>query len=83
MEAPEVIYRTTTYLDSDRGKTVWKIHPVPGAENIEYVRKDAFIERAYKFFKERLFFDDSWHVEGEDCMLDKVIKDFKEYIKGE
>lgn len=51
-------------------------------KDIEYVRKDVFIERAYKFFKERLFFDDSWHVEGEDCMLDKVIKDFKKYIKG-
>jgi len=46
MKAPEIIYRTTTYLDTDKGKTVWKSHPVAGAENVEYIRKDAFIEKA-------------------------------------
>lgn len=55
-----------------------------GIENfVEYVPADAFIEKACNFIKERLSFDDSWHVEGEDCMLDKVIKDFKKYMKGE
>lgn len=46
MEAPRKIYRTTTYLDNDRGKTVWKEHPVAGAENVEYIRTDAFIKKA-------------------------------------
>ena len=45
-EAPEKIYRTTTYLDGDRGKTSWKANPVDGAENIEYTRTDVFIEKA-------------------------------------
>lgn len=45
-EAPEKIYRTTTYLDNNIGKTVWKVTPVKGAENIEYVRKDALLEWA-------------------------------------
>ena len=45
-EAPEKIYRTTTYLDNNRGKTVWKVAPVKGAENIEYIRKDALLEWA-------------------------------------
>ena len=48
-EAPEKIYRTTTYLDGDRCKTSWKANPVDGAENIEYIRTDIFIERAEKF----------------------------------
>lgn len=46
MEAPRKIYRTTTYLDDDKGKTVWKEHSVAGAENIEYVRTDVFIKKA-------------------------------------
>lgn len=50
MEAPERIYRTTTYLDNNRGKTVWKVTPVKGAENIEYIRKDTFIEKACKYW---------------------------------
>ena len=45
-EAPEKIYRTTFYLDDDKGDTKWKKTPVAGAENIEYVRTDAFIEKA-------------------------------------
>jgi hypothetical protein len=45
-EAPEKIYRTTFYLDDDKGDTKWKKAPVAGAENIEYVRTDAFIEKA-------------------------------------
>lgn len=78
MEAPVKIY-----LTEDNPLKEWYRTKQVGFDSIEYTRTDAFIERAYKFFKERLFFDDSWHVEGEDCMLDKVIKDFKEYIKGE
>lgn len=46
MKAPEKIYRTTTHLDGDRGKTLWKTKPVAGAENIEYTRTDAFIDKA-------------------------------------
>lgn len=46
MKAPEKIFRTTTYLDNDKGKVVWKETPVNGAENIEYIRKDALLEWA-------------------------------------
>ena len=48
--APEKIYRTTTYLDNDRGKTLWKKAPVAGAENIEYARTDAFMKKAKEAF---------------------------------
>ena len=38
--APDKIFRTTTYLDNDKCKVVWKETPVNGAENIVYIRKD-------------------------------------------
>ena len=53
-EAPEKIYRTTTYLDNDKGKTLWKETPVKGAENIEYTRTDAFIEKACKWLEKHV-----------------------------
>ena len=49
-KVPEKIYRTTTYLDDDKGETLWKPKPVAGAENIEYIRTDAFIEKALKWY---------------------------------
>ena len=42
--------------------------------------KDA-VEKACKFIKERISFEDSWHVEGETSILDKVIEDFKKYME--
>ena len=51
MEALEKIYRTTTYLNNKGGQTVWKKRPVTGAENIEYIRTDAFIEKAKKMVR--------------------------------
>ena len=47
----------------------------------EYIRKDAFIEKTCEFIKERFSFEDSWHVEGETSILDKVIEDFKKYME--
>ncbi|MBR1377998.1 MAG: hypothetical protein IJ557_02585 [Bacteroidaceae bacterium] len=69
MEAPRKIYRTTTYLDNDRGKTVWKGHPVAGAENVEYIRKDAFIEKAINYIQQNWI----WNI--------KMIDDFKKYME--
>lgn len=85
MEAPEKIYRTTTYLDNNRGKTVWKITPVKGAENIEYTCTDSFIEKACEWLKnnasnyiiEHPFSSYVYFVE------DQMIEDFKKYVKGE
>lgn len=53
-EAPEKIYRTTTYLDGDRGKTLWKANQVAGAENIEYTRTDAFIKKACEWLEKNI-----------------------------
>lgn len=54
MKAPEKIFRTTTYLNSNRGNTVYKNTPVPGAENIEYINKDVFIEKAEDFINRKI-----------------------------
>lgn len=52
--------------------------------DIEYTRTDAFIEKACNFIDERLNFDDNaWYIEGEVTVKDKVIEDFKNYMKGE
>lgn len=67
--APEKIYRTTTYLDNNRGKTVWKVTPVKGAENIEYVRKDAFIEKA------RVWLTITAYKNGEFCYNPRTLVD--------
>ena len=53
-KAPEKIYRTTFYLDNDKGETKWKEQPVAGAENIEYTRTDVFIEKAYEWLKKNI-----------------------------
>lgn len=42
--------------------------------------KDA-VEKVREFIKERFSFEDSWHVEGETSILDKVIGDFKKYVE--
>ena len=51
---------------------------------IEYTRTDTFIKKACKFIDERFNFDDdTCHIEGEVIIKDKVIDDFKNYLKGE
>ena len=36
---------------------------------------------AYEFIKECFSFEDSWHVEGETTIMDKVIEDFKKAME--
>ena len=84
MQAPEKIYRTTFYLDDDKGDTKWKKTPVAGAENIEYIRTDAFIEKARKWFEEHFGNRLKWEIttyEFED--MQSMIENFKKYMKGE
>ena len=78
-EAPEKIYRTTTYLDNGNGKTLWKKAPVAGAENIEYIRTDAFIEKVCSWFR-RIDYDDSMPPFE---TTEEFIKEFRKYMEGE
>jgi hypothetical protein len=77
MEAPEKIYLNPiqdalTELLSTKVKG-----------DIEYIRKDAFIEKAEKFLKSyrRETPDKTGYISG--IVDDKMIEDFKTYIKGE
>ena len=81
-EVPEKIYRTTTYLDGDRGKTLWKTKPVAGAENIEYTRTDAFINKACDWLERNV----DHYTNGfgfVDYELTLFLMDFKNQMKGE
>lgn len=72
MKAPEKIFRTTTYLDNDKGKVVWKETPVNGAENIEYIRKDALLE--YLTGRKKELLSGESFVSGERKMLKEIIE---------
>ena len=52
--------------------------------DIEYVRKDAFIEKAVEWLS-RHFYDEEYQStdnEGTWICADELIQDFKEYMKG-
>lgn len=86
MKAPEKIYRTTTYLNNKSGQTVWKKQPVAGAENIEYTRTDAFIEKACAWLKEnkdKYLYNTGERDEYIPTCSGKMIEDFRKYMKGE
>ncbi|MBP5680881.1 MAG: hypothetical protein J6X31_07515 [Bacteroidales bacterium] len=78
-EAPEKIYRTTTYLNNKGEQTVWKKQPVAGAENIEYIRTDAFVEKALRFIKTNV--DRIVNNQHGVCM-GCMDREFKKYMKG-
>jgi len=78
-EAPEKIYispnsEESTYYVSNQYNRL-----------IEYIRKDAFIEKALKFLDENFFFDSKrYSIEsGVFDSKEEMIEDFKKYIEGE
>ena len=84
MEVPEKLYLHPTA----KGKVgaSWLTFPLTN-EDVEYIRTDAFIEKAFDFFQEHL-----WkyiHVKNANCATfinvdgDKLQEDFKNYMKGE
>lgn len=68
------------------------LHRPANNESVEYVRKDAFIEKASEWvdmhFRETEV-DDRWGesryvvMSGHDVFKDDLLKDFKEYLKRE
>lgn len=71
---PDKIFRTTTYLDNDKGKVVWKETPVNGAENIAYIRKD-IVDETIKSAEDHAFFAGVEFVERQ-VRLQQSEKDF-------
>lgn len=86
-EAPEKIYITNYDIEAlpkdEQLSERWGEVRIQDSD-IEYTRTDAFIEKACAFIRERLIFDDNaWYVEGEVTLKDKVIEEFRNYMKGE
>ena len=85
-EIPEKIYLDYE-LDEDKIHIfinyMWHRHPFEdkNLKNVEYIRTDVVIKKVLEFIKERFYFEDSWHVEGETSIMDKVIEDFKKYVE--
>ena len=85
METPEKIYLQDS-MSTDTIGDLWPewFDAKVSDNSIEYTRTDAFIEKACAFIRERLNFDDNaWYIDREVNVKDKVIEDFKNYIKGE
>ena len=80
-EAPEKIY-----INSNIENRTWLIGK-GDISFIEYVRTDAFIEKVCKFFGEHLW--EYINVKNANCDTfinidgDKLIEDFRKYMKGE
>ena len=80
MKAPEKIY-----IDDFGSELSFDWHKEHCYEkDIEYIRTDTFIEKACEFInKANLYL---YHCISEECDLvdtDKMIRDFKNYMKGE
>ena len=82
MEAPEKIY---IHAKVDKVTNTWNSTWI-GVHDIEYIRKDAFIEKMCNLLDRMI-----WEVTYEDLEGDSTqhydkmefIEDFKNYIKGE
>lgn len=77
MEAPEKIYITPNF------QRRWFTKEIDD-ESTEYVRKDAFIEKACEGIEHLLsgYIIRNFHF-GDSYEMDTLIEDFKNYVKGE
>jgi hypothetical protein len=82
-EAPEKIY-----LTSNENGTHYYTESQPFERKyVEYIRTDAFIEKAEKFFTEKFEvedYNDNIDIDGSPIFnYGRFIDDFKKYMKGE
>lgn len=75
MEAPEKIYLEKVYPDNGVLPNGLNYNPSPG--DIEYTRTDAFIEKACKYLQKEVLDD------YPGVVWEGLIKEFKDYMKGE
>ena len=80
MEAPKKVY---IHVKGGKALNTWNSVWI-GVNDIEYARTDVFIEKACEFInKANLYL---YHCISEECDLvdtNKMINDFKNYMKGE
>lgn len=82
MKAPEKLYVDTEDKLSD--SILYGFTEKRKDDDIEYIRKDAFIEKALKFMEKIDDVDEySWYNEEEHAagITEKCIEDFKKYMK--
>jgi hypothetical protein len=82
MEAPEKLYISDSELNDAEHCVIW-FKSQQNKNDIEYIRKDAFIEKACEWIKEH-----KKAVETEDNGIigwipDYFIEDFRNYMEGE
>ena len=79
-EAPEKLY-----IDfRDRAESTWRCAYTEKAlaNDIEYVRKDAFIEKACEWLQGFMECSSLFEYEVSESEKKKVIEDFEKYMKG-
>ena len=81
-EAPEKLYLHPTV----KGKVgaSWLTFPLTN-EDVEYIRTDAFIEKALAYLNEKFYFNNlHYAVENNifNCM-EEMFEDFRKYMEGE
>ena len=83
-EAPEKIYLEKVYPDN--GVLPNGLNYNQSSNDIEYIKKDAFIEKVVNFMEKIDNVDEySWYNEEEHAVgiTEKCIEDLKKYIEGE
>lgn len=80
MEVPEKLY---VHVKKGKALNIWNSEWV-GVNDIKYIRKDAFIEKACSGIEKLLsgYIIRNFHF-GDSYDINKLIEDFKEYMKGE
>ena len=83
MEAPEKIYLYPSDLTGIDYEAEWGDKPW-GEDCVEYTRTDAFIDKACGGIDKLLsgYIIRNFHF-GDSYEIDRLIEDFKEYLKGE
>jgi len=79
MEAPEKLYL---------GKNIYTtfMYQVPDPddeEEVEYIRKDAFIERVCEFLSKPSNYNEGFIYPSHSGVIDTFVNNFKNYMKGE
>ena len=79
MEAPEKIY-----IDKEGFYDEYWLYDRHSKEDVEYTRTDAFIDKACSGIEKLLsgYIIRNFHF-GDSYNIDKLIEDFKTYMKGE
>lgn len=80
MEAPEKIYLCPSDLPGIDYEEEWSEFPW-GDNNIEYIRKDAFIEKACEWLEKHTFSELNLDF-GYSLQIKEFVDLFKEYMKG-